>query len=1665
MSTVAPQSRITNRDLFALTLRYAMESDLAIERYAKYRGEKTPSLFGDDDKPSWIKGGTATKSSEWDESKHPRVEKGSKSAHGGQFTSGKQQGLAGLSMADAVGVVGKKSADDHKKAGGIESNEKLPLFDDRLQSKNGGEAHPLNQAGLSPEATVSKSDRLAGDKSRNRSKEAPVFGVIADRVADWHARAMGPGLKAFDQLNEQSRKLFGESFSSFMASNPYSQSIAAAMEKGGPLSDPKLLSTALGMPEDGIKTLLERLGDETSKNGYSNPVAIGKHDRQMADSEKEHQETLASIASNNKRKAVEKLLDAGRPVSERAMKDYPDLMSRADKAGLVLERQGIAMPSKTIPNDEAKPGDQLGLFGDATKAPKTAFKPKLIDQPAKQGGLFDTKGNPDQMDLFGDGVMPDELVYKSEQKKSDEVAKNPDDAPKPKMIEALSDRIQDFGEKIGGARKDRAKPTGPRAAKPKAEGEDDSPKGWRSRYEVSQVDKSSGKSEEGKWVVYDKRQNTWYGQPKQIGVFASKEEAHQAVPLAEVSRNHVVRNLSRGDETANYAIVRKVSDTKHPTIKDGFKSNEEAMKYLATHPEEIIEHKTAITDAMIHPAIDNVTRKGEDRRGGKPSTPESFKKFGFRGVEFGNWNNNAETKAILNHADDAMSDLADVLKLKPSDISLGGDLGLGFGSRGQGLSGAKAHYEPDYAAINLTKLSGAGSLAHEWAHALDHYLGRQSGKAEGKRTENEDKDLVYKDADATDFVSHGHRRSNKLSPGYDPELKQAFDNVMSAIQYKPTQYTEDATKHDKFHKRRVEDLNKELDDLRESFAKDHSNASYKPYRGARNNAPLPAEQMKEVDSIIKGIKDKIESGEFGESDFIRSAKSPTGGPLIHKVLHRLNEIHKEHRGRNAYHTTGSGYSSRHDGPVVRISSYLSNVARSKTQLDSAKSGEVKTANVRTDFHNMAKSMDNGTVKDYWSTPHELFARALDSYIYDKMKNQGNHNDFLAHEKHNDKPLYRMFGVKPFPEGDEKQKIDTAIDGLLEKLRNHKHIAEPERVKYQVAFAPMLLEHYSEPSRPFTDDGDLLYDPIREQYASALSCLVERYEWTASLHPRDKVGRFTKTRQLADHPDLQSHHSLNIKNQDQATARKLNDHRAGFRNLLANATRKAQFQQDDPNYEPDEETVWANVDKTALQAMLAKINQADHESLKGDGPKFHELVNANQIIPKMVAERLHGGSRFFDPEKLRGRWNEPSPQTAPPQEQKQDTLLSPQEMGQPSEIAPEKNPQPKSQPQPQESPQQPDKPKRAQVTPEAMQGMFGDKLPKGVSKAMNARLERSIRNLTGDDPEMVKAFKSVVFDAWKQMTQEVNDHNQAIRQVTNTAASLYDSMGHDTDSVSGAPQKLTALVRMARNGSLDPSQKKGFDLMVDNAQRNFPQYLAGRGEDGFMDWLKDGIKPQPSVIDPEVAERAVSLAGAEFFKQFDQGEPPEQDEPQSEDDWNDQFSWSVARAMVERYRREIAIERYGCEPTPAQRIAGNYKMTHVRVHGLPISIETKKGEKRRPEWPTLAADYGYFKKTTGRDGDHIDVFVGPDKLSEMVFVIDQVGLNGKFDEHKVLLGFANQADAIATYRKCYHNGWKVGPVTSMTIAQFKNWIASGKHSRPIAKQVSRYSFAPTLLESH
>lgn len=124
---------------------------------------------------------------------------------------------------------------------------------------------------------------------------------------------------------------------------------------------------------------------------------------------------------------------------------------------------------------------------------------------------------------------------------------------------------------------------------------------------------------------------------------------------------------------------------------------------------------------LTPPQLSHIERTGYDYRENADTVESNYlQELGFRGVQFGNWENQNDRQTNMNMAYDAMKDLAKALNISDSDASLGNQLALAFGARGSG--NAVAHYEPLENVINITKLKGAGSLAHEWGHALDSFI-------------------------------------------------------------------------------------------------------------------------------------------------------------------------------------------------------------------------------------------------------------------------------------------------------------------------------------------------------------------------------------------------------------------------------------------------------------------------------------------------------------------------------------------------------------------------------------------------------------------------------------------------------------------------------------------------------------------------------------------------------------------------------------------------------------------------------------------------------------------------------------------------------------------------------------------------------------------------------
>lgn len=114
-------------------------------------------------------------------------------------------------------------------------------------------------------------------------------------------------------------------------------------------------------------------------------------------------------------------------------------------------------------------------------------------------------------------------------------------------------------------------------------------------------------------------------------------------------------------------------------------------------------------------------RNGPNHRSGADvSFRDIVKIFGFKTATVGAWVTAEEQQIAANLFFDALCDLMSILQVNEQVISLKGTLSIAFGSGGQKHS--SAHYNSATKTLALAKNAGAGSLAHEYFHAFDHFI-------------------------------------------------------------------------------------------------------------------------------------------------------------------------------------------------------------------------------------------------------------------------------------------------------------------------------------------------------------------------------------------------------------------------------------------------------------------------------------------------------------------------------------------------------------------------------------------------------------------------------------------------------------------------------------------------------------------------------------------------------------------------------------------------------------------------------------------------------------------------------------------------------------------------------------------------------------------------------
>lgn len=135
---------------------------------------------------------------------------------------------------------------------------------------------------------------------------------------------------------------------------------------------------------------------------------------------------------------------------------------------------------------------------------------------------------------------------------------------------------------------------------------------------------------------------------------------------------------------------------------------------------------------------------------------------------------------------------------------------------------------------------------------------------------------------------------------------------------------------------------------------------------------------------------------------------------------------------------------------------------------------------------------------------------------------------------------------------------------------------------------------------------------------------------------------------------------------------------------------------------------------------------------------------------------------------------------------------------------------------------------------------------------------------------------------------------------------------------------------------------------------------------------------------------------------------------------------------------------------------------IDFNGLKISIET--GRSRCRQWHNphdgsqgmsrMTLPYGYIKGTEGVDGDHYDVFVGPDHSAPNAYIVTTMKAPDftEIDEEKAFLGVNSAEEAERYFKSSYSDERFFGGITAMPFAEFKEKVLATKQ-------------APELLGEH
>jgi hypothetical protein len=522
----------------------------------------------------------------------------------------------------------------------------------------------------------------------------------------------------------------------------------------------------------------------------------------------------------------------------------------------------------------------------------------------------------------------------------------------------------------------------------------------------------------------------------------------------------VLRHHSRTADAAPSADIAEQPDTITPENP----SDAEPGEAEKVEPDFLKWDSDNLLPLPNEPNGNSYRNGAATERGDKDITEKELcDRFGFRGVQYGNWMTQKDRQEHLNAAFDSCCDLQDLMGFEEAAMvglprkRAGADrqwLAIALGARGRG-GRAAAHYEPDLHVINLTKTSGAGSLLHEWTHAADGYMGAERTGGQNilesnlaRKTWSETPFAMFAKAlsDKTDTTTNASRAATRMAVvrSAHPVMRKIVRETFLGLRAQRLLFQD--LRQDFYMRWQAQSGDAADATAREIARKDATNQAI-----ALFESNLPS-MVRWVDSRLDILEKAIQQDEQTQQP-LSLPSSALNKALIEHFLNPFFVISNRKArftGASAENTLREAFALeplQKDAPRTQVDGEAMVARRwaNACRIDLWKQLSGPVSNNTTVYQKAISKHSSESSKffveakslgEYWARPHELVARAVSAIGYDGLEARGVKNTYLttsAPSRYSDPKAYRG---DPEPQGYERAAFaEIFIEECLPPLRD------------------------------------------------------------------------------------------------------------------------------------------------------------------------------------------------------------------------------------------------------------------------------------------------------------------------------------------------------------------------------------------------------------------------------------------------------------------------------------------------------------------------------------------------------------------------------------------------------------------------------------------------------